>query len=184
MGGPKLMIFGYARHGKDTVADILVRRFGVTAISSSLFAAESIMVPYFASKGITYPSLADCYADRVNHRAEWFDEIAAYNAVDLAKLTRNLYAKYQIYTGIRNDREFNQAKCEGLFDYSIWVDRSAHLPAEGANSNKMWPWMADYILDNNGTLEELESRASTLYMRLWRQFENRYRKPEWVGGPR
>lgn len=171
MQGPKLLIFGYARHGKDTVADMLVKHFGVTAVSSSWFAAEKIMVPYLASQGIVYPDLATCYADRVNHRKAWFDEIAAYNAVDLAKLARGIFSEYDIYTGIRNDREFNQAKCEGLFDYCIWVDRSAHLPPEAETSNKMKPWMADYILDNNGTLDELETRAITLYERLATQWD-------------
>lgn len=167
MPRPRLMIFGYARHGKDTVAEILQRTFGCNPISSSFFAAEHIVRPRLTEMGITYPTLEECYADRVNHRKIWFDEIAAYNGTDLAKLTRAIYQQHDIYTGIRNHREFNAAKCEGLFDFSIWVDRSSVLPPEDTSSNKMAPWMADYILDNNGTLAELEERTCGLYGRLW-----------------
>lgn len=165
---PNLMIFGYARHGKDTVADLLAKNFGAKPVSSSWFAASKIMVPYFASKGITYPSLEACYADRVNHRKAWFDEIAGYNVPDLARMGREIFQEYDIYVGIRNHREFNQAKCEGLFDYGIWVDRSDSLPPEDESSNKMKPWMADFILDNNSTLADLEDRACTLYYNLLR----------------
>lgn len=163
------MLFGYARHGKDTVADIFVRKFATSAISSSWYSTLRVMTPYFVKLGTPYVSPEECYADRVNHRKEWFDEIAAYNNPDLARLVRNIFSEYNIYTGCRNDREFNQAKCEGLFHYSVWVDRSAHLPAEKEESNKMKPWMADFILDNNGTLAELEERASVLYLNLQQQ---------------
>lgn len=167
----KLMIFGYARHGKDTVADMLAKRFGLRPVSSSWFAAERIMMPYFALA--PYASLAECYADRANHRKIWFDQIAEYNRTDLSRMARGIFAEYDIYVGIRNHREFNGAKCEGLFDYGIWVDRSDHLPAEDSSSNKMAPWMADYVLDNNGTLEELEARACALYERLAAKHETR-----------
>lgn len=166
MPAPKLMIFGYARHGKDTVAEILHRRYGAQAVASSFYAAHRLMWPYFELKGIAYPNVQACFDDRVNHRSEWFDVIANYNAVDLAKMARGIFAENDIYVGIRNAREFNQAKCEGLFDWGIWVDRSKHCPPEDSSSNTMQPWMADFVLDNNGTLAELETRVCTLYDRL------------------
>ena len=166
MNGPKLMLFGYARHGKDTVAEILTRNFGVRCVASSWFAAERIMWPHFRDNNIKYASVQDCFDDRVNYRKDWFDQIAAYNAVDLCHMAREIFAEHDVYVGIRNDREFNQAKCEGLFDFGVWVDRSNHLPPEPTSSNKMQPWHADFILDNNGTLAELEDRACKLYRHL------------------
>lgn len=124
------------------------------------------MMPHFGAK---YASPEECYADRKEHRAEWYDAIRAYGGTDLALLGRDIFAKYEIYTGCRSDREYNQIKCEGLFHYGVWVDRSLHLEPEDESSNKMKPWMADYILDNNGSLEELEERAVVLYKNLQQQ---------------
>lgn len=162
----KLMILGYARHGKDTVAEILRDTHGVQFVSSSFAAAEKVMVPYFRTKGIEYTNLDECYADRVNHRQEWFEQISAYNTPDKARLAREIYAVSDAYVGIRAVEEFNAVKKEGLFDYSIWVDRSKHEAPESTASNTITPDMANYILDNNGTLEQLKIRASNLYLDL------------------
>lgn len=162
----KLMILGYARHGKDTVAEILRDNLGLTFMSSSFAAAEKVMVPYFASKGVVYPDLAACYADRVNHRQEWFEQIKAYNTPDLAKLAREIYAENDIYVGIRNVDEFVAARDQKLFDYSIWIDRSKHIAPEPLTSNTITSDMATHIIDNNGTLEELRIKTVALYWDL------------------
>ena len=44
----------------------------------------------------------------------------------------------------------------GVFDYAIWVDRSDYLPPESEESMSLKPWMADFHIDNNGTLKDLE----------------------------
>jgi hypothetical protein len=123
-------------------------------------------VPYFVEKGIGYTSFDACYADRVNHRQEWYEQIKAYNEPDGARLGRDLFAQYDIYTGIRNVAEFNAIKAARLFDFSVWVDRSKHVPPEPSTSNTMSPWMADYVLNNNGTLQDLEDRTRRLYQVL------------------
>ena len=162
----KLMILGYARHGKDTVAEILHNDLGLSFVSSSFTAAEKVMIPYFASKGIVYPDLATCYADRVNHRQEWFEQIKAYNTPDLAKLAREIYSENDIYVGIRNVEEFVAARDQRLFDYSIWVDRSKHVAPEPSTSNTINASMATHVIDNNGTLEELRIKTVALYWDL------------------
>lgn len=162
----KLMILGYARHGKDTVAEILADSFGLTFISSSLFAAKKVMVPYFESIGVHYPSFEACYEDRVNRRQEWYEQIKAYNIPDRARLPRELYAEADVYVGIRNAEELKAAQDEHLFDYSIWVDRSRHVPPEFTTSNTIDKSMANYVIDNNGTLEDLVIRTRCLYLDL------------------
>lgn len=162
----KLMILGCARHGKDTVAEILRDNLGVTFQSSSFAAAEKVMVPYFAAKGITYASLDECYADRVNHREEWFHQIRAYNTPDLTRLAREIYATNDVYVGMRNAEELEAVKAAKMFDYSIWVDRSKHIAPEPVFSNSIRPEMANYILDNNGTLKELKTKTIALYWDL------------------
>lgn len=162
----KLMIMGYARHGKDTVAEILRDAWDLKIVSSSLAAAEKVMVPYFKSKGVEYASLDECYADRVNHRQEWYEQILAYNTPDKARLAREIYSESDVYVGIRNAEEFQAVKKQGLFQYAIWVDRSKHVAPEPATSISVTKDMADYVLDNNGTLEDLNVRARSLYIDL------------------
>ena len=60
-------------------------------------------------------------------------------------------------------REFHAIRNAGLCDFVIWVDRSDHLPAEDKSSNTLEPWMADYIIDNNDTLEQLYINVDQLY---------------------
>lgn len=173
----KLMILGYARHGKDTVADILVNTFGLKKEDSSQFAGKQVMMPYFASKGLFYPDWSACYADRANHRKEWFEQIKAYNTPDEARLAREIYEVSDIYVGIRRKEEFQAVKAEGLFNYSIWVDRSKLMPAEPTDSNTMTRDMADYVIDNNGTLEQLIITTRALYWDLISlEYAGAYRK--------
>lgn len=162
----KLMILGHARHGKDTVAEILRDNLGLNFISSSFAAAEKVMVPYFRSIGIEYANLDECYADRVNHRAEWHEQIKAYNTPDSAKLAREIYSVADIYVGIRNPVEFEAIKAERLFNYAIWVDRSKHVGPESLTSSQMTMQHADYVVDNNGTPEQLKTNTLSLYWDL------------------
>jgi hypothetical protein len=162
----KLMILGYARHGKDTVAEILRDNLGLTFMSSSFAAADKVMVPFLAGKGITYASLDECYADRVNHRQDWYEQIKAYNTPDGARLAREIYKTNDIYVGMRNWEELEAVRKERLFDYAIWVDRSKHALPEPSTSCSVTPAMASYVIDNNGTLEQLKVNTLALYWNL------------------
>jgi len=42
------------------------------------------------------------------------------------------------------------------------VDRSDHLPLEDRSSMNLEIWMADYVLDNNGTLSKLHGNTCDL----------------------
>jgi len=150
------MVLGHARHGKDTTCDLLRKLYSLTFVSSSFFVGEKAVRPYLDRLGISYNSMDDCYADRVNHRAAWFDTIAAYNKEDPARLGRELFQQYDIYCGLRNVKEFQALKAEKAFDICLWVDRSHHAPAELTNSFNIGLSFADYIIDNNGDLSELE----------------------------
>ena len=89
---------------------------------------------------------------------------------DLAKLGRNLFAKHDIYCGLRNKREFFAMQNEVIFDHAIWVDRTDHLPLESYSSMSIEQWMCDYTIDNNGTLDRLEKNVNVLIKTI---FKNR-----------
>lgn len=152
----KIILLGHARHGKDTTADILCKLYGLSFVSSSFFVGEKAVRPYLASRGIVYSSMDACYSDRINHRAAWFDAISAYNEIDAAKLGRELFRQYDIYCGLRSVREFQALKAEKAFDVCLWVDRQQHVQAELTTSFNIGLNFADYIIDNNGTVEDLE----------------------------
>jgi len=161
----KLMIVGYGRHGKDTVCDIINREYNYTFQSSSMFCAELFIYETLRDK-YGYTSIEQCYEDRHNHRSEWYNLISNYNAEDPTRLGKELYSRYDIYCGLRNSTEFHGLRNCGEFDYAIWVDRSKHLPPESSDSISIQPWMADYIIDNNGSLQLLKHNTISLMNRL------------------
>lgn len=157
----KLLIIGHGRHGKDTVSEILRDRYGYSFESSSQFCSKLFIYDMLRDK-YGYLSEAECYADRHNHRQEWYEAICAYNVPDASRLGRAIFAEHDIYCGLRNKREFFAMKNTGVFDYAVWVDRSDHLSPEPKTSMSLEQWMADYTIDNNGSLEELEFNVAQL----------------------
>lgn len=109
-----------------------------------------------------YKTEEECYADRHNHRAEWYNAICNYNVDDGAALGKEIFHEHDIYCGLRNKREYYQMRNTGVFDYCIWVDRSDHLPPESRDSMSLEPWMADYHIDNNGSLSDLQFCTNSL----------------------
>lgn len=150
----KLLILGHARHGKDTVAELMRDRHGVSFRGSSLFLTESCVRPHLATKGIHYGSTEECYADRVNHRSAWRHAIVEYNS-NPQRLAREILAEADAYVGMRSAREY--AATKDLFDQIFWVDASDRgLPPESKSSMDIEFDPVEMILINNsGTLEEL-----------------------------
>lgn len=159
----RLIITGHARHGKDTVCEMLAKKHGLRFTSSSQFVAEKAVRPWLAERGIVYPSFEEMYADRVNHRADWFDAISNYCKDDGARLGRELFESgNDIYCGLRNIRELVAMREQRIVDRVIWVDASKRLPPEPESSMTIEPGDCDFVLDNNGTLEDLARVVDTL----------------------
>jgi hypothetical protein len=157
----KLLVIGHGRHGKDTVCEILRDRYGYSFESSSQFCSRLFIYDMLKER-YGYANEQECYADRHNHRAEWYNAICEYNVPDAARLGREIFSAHDIYCGLRNKKEYHAMRNTGVFDYAIWVDRSDHLPPEPKTSMSLEQWMADYTIDNNGTLEELEFNIDQL----------------------
>ena len=92
--------------------------------------------------------------------------IHAYCKNDYARLGREIFAENSIYCGLRNKSEFHAMRNTQVFDYAVWVDRSDHLPAEDRSSMSLEIWMADYVIDNNGGLEDLRRNSRELMSTL------------------
>lgn len=157
----KLLVIGHGRHGKDTVCEILRDKYKYSFESSSRFCSQLFIYTRLRDR-YGYLSEEQCYNDRHNHRAEWYNAICEYNVPDAARLGREIFKAHDIYCGLRNKREFFAMKNTRVFDYAIWVDRSDHLPPELKDSMSLEQWMADYTIDNNGSLSDLEFNVQQL----------------------
>lgn len=190
-GKPKLLVLGHARHGKDTVAEILQQEYGFTFTSSSLFCAEKVIWQAVHNHGDAldrhekagrpgmstddlhnelkmmreqaYDDYEACFKDRGNFRTAWFSLIAAYCYPEKERLAREIFdAGNNIYVGIRNKREYYAAVNSGIVDGVIWVDASERVDPESFGSCTVEPWMSNWIIDNNGTAEELHRNVHQL----------------------
>ena len=157
----KLLVIGHGRHGKDTVCDLLRDKYAYSFESSSQFCSKLFIYNDLKDK-YGYANEEECYADRHNHRAEWYDAICDYNVPDPARLGREMFNAYDIYCGLRNKKEYHAMQNTEVFDYAIWVDRINYLPPESKDSMSLEQWMADFTIDNNSTLESLESNTCRL----------------------
>ncbi len=157
----KLLIIAHKRWGKDTLAELLKEQFGFKFKSSSQAAAEIFIYDELKEKyGYTTPE--QCFEDRVNHRAEWYNMICDYNKDDKARLAKEILERSDCYVGMRDRDEITECIKQGLFDLIIWVDASERLPLESPDSFNIDKSCADIIIDNNGTFEEFKARVARI----------------------
>lgn len=155
---PKLIITGYARHGKDTVSEIFSKDHGYSYITSSMYCAKNVVFPVLGPL-YGYDSYEECFLDRSNHRRVWYTLINDYNKNDKTRLGREILSHCDIYCGLRNREDLIALREKNIVDYVIWVDRSKHLKPEPYTSNTITPDLADYTIDNNYDLETLKKEV-------------------------
>ena len=153
----KLLIIGYGRHGKDTVAELFNKNIGLTFQSSSAVATKHIIYPEMKSE---YKNEEECFNDRHNNRDKWYNLISKYNSKDSSRLTKKILQEYDIYVGMRSKIELDASK--HLFDIIIWVDASKRLPKESSSSCTISISDADIIIDNNGDYKSLVEKINRL----------------------
>ena len=158
----KVGIFGYARHGKDSVAEMLARKLDYQFCSSSLFVCEKAVYPFLAPK-YGYRTFTDCFEDRVNHRAEWKELITFYNKEDKARLAKELLVENDIYVGMRCKDELQACIEQGIFDIIIWVT-NPRKPVESVASCTIryedFEW--DVIIPNQFSLRYLQDQVDLI----------------------
>jgi hypothetical protein len=154
----KILIIGHGGHGKDALADIWEKYFGLTHISSSV-AANHIFLFNDLKDIYGYKTHEECFNDRVNKRAEWYDRILEYNKDNKARLAGNILKKVDCYVGMRNKEEFDECVKQKLFDIIIWIDASKRLKEEPNTSFTIDKSHADIIIENNDSYEDFEKKA-------------------------
>jgi hypothetical protein len=159
MKRPKLIIVGHARHGKDTVCEMLAE-FGYTWQSSSWLCGQIAVWPFMKTD---YPTYEACFADRHNHRAFWFETIKAFNTPDQTRLAREILSQSDIYCGMRRFEELSACKDAKVCDMVVWVDASKRVEPEPKTSMTIKGHQAHYVIDNNGDLTNLRSKVIKFY---------------------
>jgi len=156
----RLLIIGHAQHGKDTVAEYLSHFTGLTFKSSSEFAAQRVIFDALSPK-YGYKTIEECFADRMNHRQEWFDLIAEYNRAEPARLAIDLLQEADIYVGMRARRELERCRQIQLFDAVIWVDSTGRKPPE-SGSNELCSNDADFVIENKTRESDLKEKCRNI----------------------
>jgi dephospho-CoA kinase len=157
----KLLIIGSARSGKDTFAEIMNECYGLKFESSSQSAANIFLYDALKNK-YNYKTPEDCFEDRINHRAEWYNMICEYNIKDKARLAKGILERSDCYVGMRDREEIAECLKQNLFNLIIWIDASDRLHTENKSSFNIDKSCADIILENNGTLEEFMEKSKRL----------------------
>lgn len=159
------IVAGHGSHGKDEACKILARKTGLTFAGSSEVMCSRVIYPLLKDR-FGYASEEECFADRRNHRDIWFNAICNYNKGDLARLGKLIFSEHNIYCGIRNKEELDAINEAKLSSCLIWVDASRRVPPEDISSMTVTKDDADYVLNNNGTLEYLEHGIDALISML------------------
>lgn len=157
----KLLIIGHKRHGKDTVAEFLMKHFGYTFESSSQAASRIFLFDALKEK-YGYKTPEECFEDRVNRRAEWYDLICEYNKKDKTALAREIMKESGMYVGMRSNIEVEECLSQDIFDLVIGV-YDPRKPLEDVDSFNIDMWeKADIIIPNGASLSELERKVKLL----------------------
>lgn len=163
----KLLILGDARHGKDTLAEMLCEKADMKFAGSSRTALDIFMMDVLQEKySLSYSSKEEAYADRVNHRDKWYNEICLYNEEDKLRLVKDILKVADIYVGLRNFKEVEQAVKEDTFDYIVGV-YDYRKPREDKSSNTADVFKySDFVIMNNGTIDNLRYKVVNILLKV------------------
>lgn len=150
-----IIVVGHKQHGKDELCKLLDLPY-----RGSEYACEKFIFDEMKEAGHVYDSIAECHADRGNHREFWFKSISNYNTPDLSRLVNEAFSDGFIYCGLRCIKELNAVKESGTVDLIVWVDACERKPLESKKSMTITKEDADIIILNNGTLEEFHHKAA------------------------
>lgn len=164
-GKLKILIIGHARHGKDTVAEMIRDEYGYSFQSSSEAALDIFLFDHLNDhhkKG--YKTKEEAFEDRKSevNRAIWYNEICTYNFDDKARLAKGIMKNNDIYVGMRSDVEAQECIDQGVFDLIIGVYNPRKPLEPKASFNIDLFEKSDIIIPNTGRLEDLKGKVSRL----------------------
>lgn len=158
----KILILGHKEHGKTTTAEYIQNKFRLNYLDSSMVAAKLFIFDALKDR-YGYKTFEECYKDRRNHRAEWYNLILGYNINDKTKLATEILKEVDMYAGMRDFNEIQACKDKNLFDIIIGI-YDPRKPLEASNSFNINMFKeSDIIIYNNDDLETLYNRIDNLF---------------------
>lgn len=162
----RILILGYARHGKDSVAERLRDKYGYKFVSSSDFVGREIIWEQWGKE--RYDSYQAMFDDRANHRQKWMEMIVEYNTPDKSRTARTMLERgYDIYVGMRRLDELKAAR--HLFDCILWVQRDGYAVETGSMDITLSNAKPDWVIYNNSSLDHLALKVNRFISWLDRQ---------------
>jgi len=150
----KLFVLGDKGHGKNEVARILSEHLGLKEVDvTSLLVKEFILDDISEVTG--YKTVKEVMDNKDLIRPLMKESVDEYNRNDLTRSTRLVFNHCDMYIGCRERLQVLASKEHRLCDMIIFVDAHKRLPPEPKESNTITSDIADYVLDNNGTKEQL-----------------------------
>jgi len=152
---PRIAFCGPGRSGKDECSTYFARITGLRFAGSM----SQFLCPFVAAR----LGLSDEEAFARRHESDamrmtWYRIGNELRDSDPALLVRETLKAGEICNGIRDIREFEAAKAEGLADLFIWVERD--VPTDPTIT--YGAGLCDVVLDNNGSLGELHTKLDAL----------------------
>lgn len=161
----KLLVLGYRQSGKDEFAEMVAKHTNLRYKNASLIASEKFIFDNISKK---YKDPLECYDDRGNNREEWRKLFDEYHKYDEVRFYKEVLEEYDIYCGIRNPKHL--AKIRDVFDLVVWIDAEKRVGKESDKSNNVYPYMADYVFDNNGSYEDFVKNTKKFCNKINRVF--------------
>lgn len=163
-----ILVLGHGGHGKGELCKLLTELYGAECLSSSQAALPHIWPALQAAlsydfDGRSCRSPEEANTQRGEHRELWRELITLYNTPDKTTLAREVLSRADVYDGMRCAEEF--AASRHLFDYVVWVDAAARVGRVDPTLTISRD-VADLVIDNNGTLDDLRGAAVRLGKRL------------------
>lgn len=158
----KLLILGHKGSGKTHLGQLLSTVLDTGYRDSSGYCFDHVVYPVLKEK-YGYVDKQEAMEDKDNRRSDWFDLISEYNVIP-DRLTREILSECDIYVGMRSRREYEGSKHH--YDLIIWVDASGRVSDECSTSIELCLDDAGYVLDNNGSKEDLAVELDRLVSHL------------------
>jgi len=152
----KLCILGHSESGKTTAAEILAELLDTKCLNTS----DQLIIELAAAIGVPADKIA---RNKKQYRTQLFDYGRSKQSKHPSWPQDIQILEADILTGLRSPDEVKAARECCLYDLIIWIDRPG---CEANETDRLTPDHADLTIKNDGSIEDLRARLTTLLSQL------------------